>query len=303
MSKALPFLCCCVLAILSIEAGSADAYWTCVVPRVYTGYFFQNDGAEYTLSTPDSPNSLIEDRHVYDLHGVWLETLIPLRLGGRWGMAIGAAYLFPMDVTSNEILAGAPFGRLERTVPVHTQWWNMDTSLTFDLSPALTGIVGVRYDSFSTEFTEPSVLDAGGVPRFPRGDYAMNLCIPYLGLSATRFLTQTGLMARLGVIGFPVVLGSTNFIQAGEVQVLGVTVPGLLGHSGLRNGFFLEGVAEAVLPFRNGLQLGAFVKFSTVQAQASTNVGERNANIPDLEYDLDFKRKSWIFGGSASFRF
>ncbi len=293
-----------VVAVLLVVMPSISlGQGACAVPVLYTGYFFHDNGAEFSISSPDSPNSLTFLRHKYDLDGIWLETIIPIRGSCPLGMAVGGSFLFPFDERSHETVVSSAGQAVERTWRADTQWWNLQLLLTYDFYPGIAGIAGFRYDSFQVNFRNPSVEVFGGTAFEDSSNLTINTYIPFLGLAMATTLPRMGLNAEVGVITFPTVLGSVDFVETGQFTVLGQAVQGIPVSSGFENGFFLEGFAEATVPLGYGVRSGAFVKYSTVQAESKVNIGERHANIPNVEYDTDFTRKTWIVGGFASLDF
>ncbi len=299
---------CCLLTIvvailLAVLPTISFGQGACAVPVLYTGYFFHDKGAEFSISSPDTPNSLTYLQHKFNLQGIWLETIVPVRGSGPLGMAVGVAFLFPFDERSREILVSSTGQAVERTWLSDTQWWNLQMFLTYDFGPGITAIAGFRYESFQTNFTSPSAEVFGGTTFEDTSNLTVNSYIPFLGLAAAATLPRVGLNAEFGVIGFPTVMGSVDFVETGLFTILGQTIEGIPVSDGFDNGFFLEGFAEATVPLAYGVRTGAFVKFSTVQAESNVNVGARHANIPNVDYDADFSRKSWVLGGFASLDF
>jgi hypothetical protein len=275
----------------------------CAVPVLYTGYFFHDNGAEFSISSPDSANSLTYLRHKYNLEGIWLETIVPIRGSCPLGMAVGGAFLFPFDKHSNETLVSSTGQAVERTWRADTQWWNLQLLLTYDFYPGIAGVAGFRYDSFQVNFRNPSTEVFGGTTFEDSSNLTINTYIPFLGVAVAQTLPRMGLNAEVGVIVFPTVLGSVDFVETGQFTVQGQVVQGIPVSGGFENGFFLEGFAEATVPLGYGVRTGGFVKYSTIQAEAKVNIGERHANIPNVVYDTDFTRKTWVVGGFASLDF
>lgn len=286
----------CLLAPLSNQRLWAD-------PLFYTGYFAHKNGAEVSFSRTPTANTVSSLRHQYDLNGIWLETLVPVTGCSPLGFALGGALLFPLDQRSDETVYAQGQGVAERTWLANSQWWYLQTLVSYELFSGVSGVVGFRYDNFQTNFTDPSREVFGGGGAIDRVDLTINSYIPYFGLALSSVSPGAGVSTEIGVVGFPTLLGSVDFREAGRFHVLGVAVPGFSASDGFDAGYFLEGYANAIVHATSWCQLGAFVRLSTINAKTGIDIGERNATIPNAMYDFDFTRKSWIVGALASLSF
>ncbi|MFH1118045.1 MAG: hypothetical protein V1792_29340 [Pseudomonadota bacterium] len=275
-------------------------------PSVYTGYFFQNKGADFSFTTDDTGvNTALEVRQQFDLQGIWLELMVPVKGNGPLGLVLGWSYLFPIDRTSNETMRLSAEPTRYRTWRADTQWWNLQAALTYDLHPSATFIAGFRYDTFQTNFYNPSVQvgPAGGAND--TANIALNAYIPFFGCAVSNIAPSTGLDIEIGAIGFPTVLGSVDYIEvvSAGIPIGGFDSPGFPASNEFGKGYFFEAFGEVGVPLFYGWQAGAFVKYSTINAKTDIHVGERNANIPTTLYEFNLDRRSWVFGGRVSLCF
>jgi len=304
---------CFLIGTPAVALAQAGYGWICPAtaavgsaPSVFTGYFFQNKGADFSFTTADTAvNSVVELRQQFDLQGIWLELMVPVKGNGPLGLVLGWSYLFPIDRTSDETMslsAGAP---RYRTWRADTQWWNLQVALTYDFHPLATGIAGFRYDSFQTNFYNPTVHSGeAGLPN-DTANISINGYIPFLGLAVSNIAPRTGLDIEIGAIGFPTMLGSVDYIEvvSAGIPISGVTVPGFPASNNFRSGYFFEAFGEVGVPLLYGWQAGAFVKYSTINAKSLIRVGERNANIPTTDYEFNLDRRTWVIGGRVSLCF
>ncbi len=275
-------------------------------PSVYTGYFFQNKGADFSFTSADTVlNSVVELRQQFDLQGIWLELMVPVKGNGPLGLVLGWSYLFPIDRTSNETMRLSADTTRYRTWRADTQWWDLQAALTYDLHPSATLIAGFRYDTFQTNFYDPSVRVGPAGAANDTANIAINAYIPFFGCAVSNIAPGTGFDIEIGAIGFPTAMGSVNYVEvvSAGIPVGGVDLPGFPASNEFGKGYFFEAFGEVGVPLLYGWQAGAFVKYGTINAQTEIRVGERNANIPTTLYEFNLDRRSWVFGGRVSLCF
>lgn len=288
-------LVCSFAAPLTAQSLGGDVLF-------YTGYFAHKNGAEVSFSRPPAANTVASLQHKYDLNGIWLEALVPMGCGPL-GFALGGAVLVPFDQRSGETMYGQGSGVVERNWLADSQWWYLQTRLTYEVLSGVAGVVGFRYDNFQTNFWDPSRELPGGDTITDKANLTINAYIPYFGLMLSSISTGAGVGTKIGVVGFPALPGSVDFSELGQFQFLGTSTRAFSASNGFGSGYFLEGYADAIVPFTPWCQLGAFIRFTTINGRATINVGERDARIPDVDYAFDYTRKSWIVGGLIGLSF
>ncbi len=309
-----------ILAVALFLAGSpvlasaqAGYGWICPAtakvgsaPSISMGYFFQKKGADFSFTVSESIlNSVGELRQQFDLQGIWLDLMVPVKGSGPLGLVFGWSYLFPIDRTSHETMTLPGESVRYRTWTADTQWWNVQAALTYDVHPLATAIVGFRYDSFQTAFYDPSVrMGAVGLAN-DAANVTINGYIPFLGVAVSNIAPRTGLDIEIGAIGFPTVLGSVNYIEVASagIPIGGVDVPGFPASDEFGKGYFFEAFGDIGVPLLYGWQAGAFVKYSTINAKTLLRVGERNGTIPTTDYEFNLDRRTWVVGGRVSLCF
>lgn len=293
--------------------GQGGYGWVCPgpckigsAPSIFAGYFFQNKGADFSFTANDPvANSVADLRQQFDLQGVWLELMVPIKGQGPFGLVLGWAYLFPIDRTSQETVTVPPATSRSRTWTADSQWWDLQAALTYDFYPSATAILGFRYDSFQTNFYDPSARTGIAGQPDDTANVTINGYIPFFGLAVSNVAPRSGLDIEIGAIGFPVMMGSVNYIEidSGLIPIGGADAPGFPASNEFGRGYFFEAFGEVGVPLTYGWQAGAFVKYSTINASTTIPVGERNANIPTTDYEFNLDRRSWVFGGRVSLVF
>jgi hypothetical protein len=303
-----------LLAATPVSVQAQGCYgWVCPgpassgsAPSIFTGYFFQTKGADISFNAPEWPtNSVIGLRQQFDLQGIWTELMVPVKGCGPAGLVLGWAYLFPLDRTSHETQTFSVAGTATRTWTADPQWWYLQGALTYDVYPMATVIAGFRYDSFQTNFYDPSVRAADPTVPNDTANVTINGYIPFFGVAISNVAPRTGLDIEIGAIGFPTVMGSVNYVETvgSGIQIRNTLAPGFTGYNEFDKGYFLEAFAEFGVPLMYGWQAGAFMKYTTLNASTTVDVGERNGQIDNTDFECTFDRRSWVIGGRVSLCF
>ncbi|MDQ7784821.1 MAG: hypothetical protein RDU20_18200 [Desulfomonilaceae bacterium] len=297
----------CLVGMSAVAQAQGGYGWICpstakvgTAPSVYAGYFFQHKGADFSFTITDpAANSVGELRQQFDLQGILLELMVPVKGSGPLGLVLGWSYLFPIDRTAHETMTFTADAARYRTWRADTQWWDLQAALTYDFVPSGTVILGFRYDSFQTNFHDPSVQPGD------TANLTINGYIPFFGCAVSNIAPGTGLDIEVGAIGFPTMLGSVDYIEvvSAGIPIGGAEVLGFPASNGFGKGYFFEAFGEIGMPLLYGWQAAAFVKYSTINAHTQIHVGERNAEIPTTDYDFDLDRRIWVVGGRVSLCF
>jgi len=158
----------------------------------------------------------------------------------------------------------------------------------------VSGIGGFRFDSFSTNFTDPTPTASFGTSTpGDEADVTITAYIPYVGLVVN--LDST---VKFGLIGFPYVFGTVKYNET-----IG-GVPVRYEFSGnLQDSYFLETFAEFGTQVMGGyagifgiltyLHTSSDVDFNRLTAATSTSV----------PYRITHDRQNWILGGKFALSF
>jgi hypothetical protein len=280
----------------------------------YVGYFTDPSGLEISFqSRTASNNSLNLLSHKVDFQGVWLELLAPIKSAGPLGLVLGAFYHFPSSRFSQETINTGGQGVKNRTWDAAPQWGGFQVALTYEINPALTALVGFKYESLQVNFSQARpVINPNDI--FDRADISISEYIPYFGFAYKRVQPNSGLELELGLIGFPMLPGSVAFTEtvASGLIVSGHNVPGFPASGGFQSGRFLEWYAEVSLPVRDCFRLGSYVRYNVAQASATVQslshwgtqlIPADLVKFPPVDYDFNFDRRVWSVGGVVAFSF
>ncbi len=276
-------------------------------PTVYVGYLFKQKGFSFTLDHDDSDDLEFFDLgQRFDLRGIHLEFMMPVKSVGPLGFTWGWSWLFPLKATSTETYRLAPgMDHAERAWNTDVQWWSLQAALTYAVSPTLTTMLGIRYDNFMTNFKDPE--DFVQIDSSPGdvADLTVSSFIPYLGVALTNLRPANGpLKIDAGLLGFPVILGSIKYRElfGSQINIGGGNIIGFPAENEFGAGYFIEAYSELTGEIY-GVRLGGYAKFNALHATTGINLGADDGNIPRKEMDANFDRRSWSFGGKASVDF
>jgi hypothetical protein len=269
----------------------------------YTGYFSSNQGADISFSATSQPLGSVSGlRQQYALKGIPLEVIIPIKGSGPMGLVVGAGYSVSFNEPSQEVVPVSGLASLTRTWTAQPQIGNVQMALTMDLYPSFSALVGFRYENFQTNFVNASsgLTTASGVSD--SADFALSAYIPQLGLIYHSPTQINGPGVQLGVIGFPLVLGSVNYREAvvGGFTIGGTTVHGFQGYNTFREGYYVSAFGDVTRNAVGPIQLGAFVKFDVMDAVSNLNLGDQNRSLPDVTYRFELQKRVWSVGGRLS---
>ncbi|MFH0823518.1 MAG: hypothetical protein V2B18_12260, partial [Pseudomonadota bacterium] len=159
----------------------------------------------------------------FPTQGVWGEVTVPIRFPGRLSLFAGVGHLFSFDQIASEVYNNGQGNNGQEA----NEWitgldvWNLNLAATYDVYPGVAAIGGFRLDSFSVALREPW----GGLvrPTAPAGlpiqmdtaneaDFNVIQYTPYIGFVAGA--SSPSATARIGAIGFPLMLGYWDYRQS-----------------------------------------------------------------------------------------
>lgn len=279
-----------------------------IQPTICTGYHFPNKPT--TLSIDMSGDNLVQIKKIqqsFNVQGLWTELVIPVRTPIPLGFAIDFGWLFPANTLSTETYNIAS-GYGERTWRTSTQMCHFEVAATYRFFPSLSGILGFRYDSFMTRFFSPEWTTTTGLTFAPSNsaDLTFSADIPFVGLLLERTMMY-GCNVKAGVTWLPTLAGQIEYREVVGQDTLGAK--GITVVREFSSGYFLEAVAEVSAPIYRRGQAGAFVKYSGINGNAknaSAALGtapNTTTAITSENTGINFKRSSWIVGGTISASF
>jgi hypothetical protein len=269
------------------------------VPRLSVGYMFPSGPTTLKLVKVDeeAPWRI----QSYKLQGIWAEWAIPVRTPSPLGFEISGGYLFRGNTQSQETYPPGWYDSNNgltgmREWGTSTQMVNFQAAVTYRFTSSFYGILGFRYDSFMTKFSNPAYLDVG-VQNL--ADLTINFDIPFFGIGYTRTLRFGGTVDT-GLIGLPTLPGELEYKEGG-------TEGFSLSRTEFMSGYFLEGWAGLSFPVLSWIQVGAFSKYSGVygktNGRTSGDVTFSDKSPESGKSNAIFESGAWIVGGSVSTSF
>jgi hypothetical protein len=272
------------------------------------GWITATRGADIKFSTKNQTiGSLSGLRHSFDMHGIAFNVAMPVRGGGPLGLFLGFEYDFVYLTTSYEEAQIAGSNTLTRTWKAQPQQADVRAGFTLDFTSTISGVAGFRYQNFQTNFMEPNI----GLTFIPNGldtaDFTINLYSPYIGVvfnSGPRG-PGPGPSIRAGVTGIPVFLGNVDFRETivGSIAIGGQRALGFQGSNTIGQGYFADFFADVSVTTLRCVELGAYARYDVMDAISHVNIGDRNASLPNVDYNFDFQKRFWTFGGRLTIPF
>ena len=305
--------------------GSAgtDPFGPTIEPTFFTGYLFQPAVPVISIVAPHAPSAggLTSFSVNYRLSGLWTEFVLPVNGAGA-GFLVGGGWLFAPRGSSetNYLFTDFTSSGATRDWQTSAEWSNLRVALTYNAYPSLTFVAGLRLENyqFKSETTQTVVPPQPAVYG-DRADLAISTYIPILGVMAKRVGMSGRLTVNGGVVGFPFLWGSVNYIEtalnavpllsSGGIPIAGRRFPVLaLSNEFGPGGYFLETFVDCSMNF-GSVSVGAFYKLDIMNGKAKVDPGERLGKIPlaggivfpKVEYDLRFQAYNSIIGGQVGF--
>jgi hypothetical protein len=175
--------------------------------------------------------------------------------------------------------------------------WYFQALATYQITSSLSGVLGFRYDSFVTKFSEPENVDR--TLLFHTADFTVNADIPFFGMEYSRSFLY-GSNVNAGIIGLPAFPCDLFHRENRGIDKK------LSFNNGSDSGYFLEAWAGLSLPITPWLQAGAFSKYSGANAKSVASLSlssSSNSTTETHETEATFDRGVWIVAGfvGASF--
>jgi len=154
-------------------------------------------------------------------------------------------------------------------------------------------IGGFRFDSFSTNFSDPANAVGFVSLNTDTADSTLNCYIPYVGL-----MVNQGNRLRVGVIGFPYVPGNIKYHETTAGTIRTET------RGSLRNSYFLEVFGEYAKDFLGG-SIGVFGTWSYLSTSSNMTAEARAGGVllNTQPYRFTLDRQSYILGAKFSLDF
>jgi hypothetical protein len=271
-------------------------------PTIFFGYVYKDKGLGMKLESSDGNLGEIERiRQDFDINGLWLELQAPFTVTNCFGLSLGFGHMFPLKTKSVEgyLTTNTTTPADNREWTADPQWWTVDAAATYKLNCSLTAIGGFRWDTFMTNFKDPTltaVVDTNGEER---SDMTFNGYIPFLGLQLVRQVSCVSIV-RATVIGTPIFWGDYDYKET----IGSATAASRLHSSGVvNNGRFVEAMGEVAVNLCP-MQVGAFVKFSALRGTDETDfVQQTDAQIASAPFKYEIDRRYWVFGARIGMTF
>lgn len=276
---------------------------------LYTGYMGSATGADilFTAVNPQAAGSLNSIRQNYKLQGINIDLMAPIRLYGAYGLGIGAGYTVCFNAPSDETLLFASSDPVNRSWLAKPQIFNLQAALTMDFGASLVGIFGVRYENFATNFVNAESTTNGYGGGRNSVDFTLSSYIPTVGLMYSGQSPSSSSNFRLGVTGFPLLLGSVNYRES---VVGGITIggrggmPGFQGSDVLASGYYINAFADGAITVTDSIRLAVYSKYDILNATSNDLLtGAYNADVPNVHFNFNFQRSNWGVGLRASVGF
>ena len=266
-------------------------------PRVSVGYMFPSGPTTLKLDIKGGPADLIKRlTQSYNLQGLWTELAIPIRTPSPLSFEIGGAYLFSANnrATETYIITNND-GVEERSWRTGTQMWYFQALATYRITSSISGILGFRYDSFVTKFSEPENIVGRRLTLLHTADFSVNADIPFFGMEYSRRFVY-GSTINAGIIGLPAFPCDLLHRETRNDRKK------LSFNNGSDSGYFLEAWAGLSLPITPWLNAGAFSKYNGVFAKTMADLSLSGTTDP-YKTEATFDRGVWIVAGfvGASF--
>jgi hypothetical protein len=268
-------------------------------PRLSVGYMFPSGPTTLKLDIKGGPaDSIKRLTQSYKLQGLWAELAIPIRTPSPLSFEIGGAYLFSANNRSTETYVTTnDYGGEERSWRTGTQMWYFQAMATYQITSSISGVLGFRYDSFVTKFSEPENLVGNRTILFHTADFTVNADIPFFGVEYSRRFMH-GSTINAGIIGLPAFPCDLLHRETRE------SIKKMSFNNGSDSGYFLEAWAGLSLPITPWLQAGAFSKYSGANAKTMADLSLSGTdNNSQYKTEVTFDRGVWIVAGfvGASF--
>ena len=266
-------------------------------PRLSVGYMFPSGPTTLKLDIKGGPaDSIKRLTQSYKLQGLWAELAIPIRTPSPLSFEIGGAYLFSANNRSTETYAPTTtVGGEERSWRTGTQMWYFQALATYQITSSISGVLGFRYDSFVTKFSEPENVVGNRTILFHTAEFTVNADIPFFGMEYSRRFVY-GSTINAGIIGLPAFPCDLLHRETRNDRKK------LSFNNGSDSGYFLEAWAGLSLPITPWLNAGAFSKYSGANAKTTADLSLTDINDP-YKTEVTFDRGVWIVAGfvGASF--
>jgi len=239
-------------------------------------------------------------RHQFPVKGVWLALYGRGAVTDQLGFYAGGTWLVPTnngrtDATYTYMPFFPVAAQTTRNWSILHQWYTLEGGATYSLYGAFAVIGGFRFDSLTTNITDPEddVVLLG--QKTDEADFRFTAYIPYVGVALSYAPS-----VRLGVIGFPWFAGNGKYDET-----FFVFAPSRAeARWNFRTSQFLEIYADYSRDLYGG-SLGIFGKWTWLHSEGTATAGAVPAALGVLPVDfrVSIDRQIWIFGGRFAVNF
>jgi hypothetical protein len=203
--------------------------------------------------------------------GLWLALVGRSCVNDLLGIALTGTWLVPSNRSSAEGLDIAGSQVTGRDFKPNTQWWTLDAMGTLSFTHIAKPVVGVRYDSYYTQFTDSSNTINSVYAAGDQSALSVYAVLPYVGL-----VVDQGPI-KVGVIGLPAVIGQVNW---GSTAGRSFDTPGnwarFKSNFNSSSGYFVELFASMNTSLTvSGLNVGRFgifAKYTSIHMNANSDI-------------------------------
>lgn len=276
------------------------------MPALSVGYMFPAGPTTLKKDIKSTDNNHFRKlTQSYNLEGPWIEFAVPFRPPYPIGFEIGGAYLLSSNSRSEETYTtNNSNGVGTRSWRTSTQLWNAQMLATYQITSSISGLLGFRYYSLVTKFSEPQGIGAYNSWLAHWSNLDVLLDIPYIGITYARSFIN-GPTINAGMIGLPFLSGDVSYRGRGPTLQSDVFEMSKEIHSG----YFVEAWAGLSFPVTPWLRAAAFSKYSGVSGKTLGTTSwtyydsDSKKVVNDLETDAAFDTGAWIVGGSITASF
>ncbi len=267
----------------------------------YGGWLVHDKGVRIHAYTEENDLlGLAALEHVYSLSGFWAGASQQIPFGDNLQLLLKGSWLFPFETHTQEYYTlWAPTGVVpgERRWDAELQWYTLDASAAYLISPAAAVIGGFRFDSFDLHFKNPDdVVTIVSDPN-DEGDATIHSYIPYAGVLVQ--LATCDSTTSASVIGFPHLFGDIKYRQTTSNPNASLRFE---SGTNWNWGYFVEARAEHTRMVSDGIAVGAFAEWELVAGKSKGDLDEL-ATAASESFWFDIERKAWTFGGKVTIDF
>jgi hypothetical protein len=257
-----------------------------------------------------APNSsqwdgLVSAAHSYRIDGVLLGAAQSIQTGDNLQVMVKGWWLIPTG-TGTAAARVDEYYVVDAAVTAHrrwdteNQWWTVEGSAAYGVNPFAALLGGLRFDSFQTNFRNPSASSLAGGGAADRADITVTCYKPFLGLLLQ--IPSCNSVTTISGIGLPSVLGEIIYKEtlgaAGtRMEANGTFKPLFSG-----TGYWLELTGEHAFKM-GGTDVSVFGKWTVDHGQADMRVSGTGLVGGNGDYLFSLERQAVVVGGRVAINF